>query len=99
MKGPGEGPSPEARANGMFGLECSATSLSATEPVTKVCKITGAYGGYDFTAIAALASAAALVEDRKALRLQGGVATPASALGKHLTSRLQNDIELTCRDA
>ncbi|WP_433300458.1 saccharopine dehydrogenase family protein [Actinoplanes sp. CA-030573] len=85
---PGEGPSEKARNSGHFTMDIFATTTSGARYSARV----RAKGdpGYAATAVMLSESALALVHDRDALPpSEGGVLTPATALGDALVTRLR----------
>lgn len=82
----GKGPTPEAIARGSFRVTFIAESDRGQRVRTEV---RGRDPGYGHTSIMLAEAALALVEDRKVLPAQGGVLTPAVALGQVLRARLQ----------
>ncbi|MFI5890456.1 saccharopine dehydrogenase family protein [Actinoplanes sp. NPDC051513] len=85
---PGEGPSAEARENGHFTMDLFATTTSGARYAARF----RAKGdpGYAATAVMLGESALALAHDRDALPpSEGGVLTPATALGDALVTRLR----------
>lgn len=85
---PGQGPSPEAQANGRFVLEIEARATTGARYRTRIA---APYDpGYSGTAIMLGQSALALAVDPPAVRQRGGgVLTPATALGLPLADRLR----------
>lgn len=85
LPAPGEGPSEESRERGRFVMEVVAQTTSGTEVRTTVA---APYDpGYNGTAIMLGQSALCLAEDD--LGDEGGVLTPAVAMGEQLTDRLR----------
>lgn len=85
---PGEGPSEQARENGHFTMDLFASTTSGARYTARF----RAKGdpGYAATAVMLGESALALVHDRDALPpTEGGVLTPATALGDALVGRLR----------
>ncbi len=84
---PGEGPNPEARANGYFSLDIYA----GTDSGTVLCTHVAAKGdpGYAATSVMIGESALSLALDDGALPDRAGVLTPATAMGTALTDRLR----------
>ncbi|GAA2619682.1 saccharopine dehydrogenase family protein [Paractinoplanes durhamensis] len=85
---PGEGPSEQARNSGHFTMDLFTTTTTGERYTARV----RAKGdpGYAATAVMLGESALALVHDRDALPpVEGGVLTPATALGDALVSRLR----------
>ena len=85
---PGEGPSEQARENGHFTMDLFASTTSGARYTARF----RAKGdpGYAATAVMLGESALALVHDRDALPpAEGGVLTPATALGDALVTRLR----------
>lgn len=85
LPSPGEGPDEESRAGGRFRMEVVATTTSGARYATTVAA--EADPGYNGTAIMLGQSALCLAEDD--LTSEGGVLTPAVALGSALVSRLR----------
>lgn len=86
---PGEGPSPDAQANGFFDIRFHGTTASGAEIMTKV---TGDRDpGYGSTSKMLGESAMALLDSDVA----GGFWTPATALGDDLIGRLVEHAGLT----
>jgi short subunit dehydrogenase-like uncharacterized protein len=84
---PGEGPSEQARNSGHFTIDLFANTTSGVRYTARV-KAKGD-PGYAATAVMLGESALALVHDRDALPpSEGGVLTPATALGDALVARL-----------
>jgi short subunit dehydrogenase-like uncharacterized protein len=94
---PGEGPSEHARRTGHFTIDLFAKTTSGARYTARV----RAKGdpGYAATAVMLGESALALVHDRDALPpIEGGVLTPATALGDPLVARLRAaGMEITAR--
>ncbi|MBM6544774.1 saccharopine dehydrogenase NADP-binding domain-containing protein [Janibacter sp. YIM B02568] len=85
LPAPGEGPSAEDRAKGRFAMEVVAQTTSGTEVRTTVA---APYDpGYNGTAIMLGQATLSLAGDE--LDGEGGVLTPAVALGDHLIARLR----------
>ena len=82
---PGEGPDEETRVNGRFTMEVVAMTTSGTKYATTVAA--QADPGYNGTAIMLGQSALCLAEDD--LTSEGGVLTPAVAMGSALIERLR----------
>jgi len=85
---PGEGPDEKSREAGHFTIDVFGTTTTGARYVARV----RAKGdpGYAATAIMLGESALALVHDRDALPpSEGGVLTPATALGDALVARLR----------
>jgi len=90
---PGEGPSPEAIANGFFNIELYGRHADDKEKNIKV-KVTGDRDpGYGATSKMLAESAVCLAKDE--LGEQGGILTPAAAMGDKLLQRLQNNAGMT----
>lgn len=87
LPAPGEGPSREARDNGMFALDIVADTRDGGRCRTRVA----ARGdpGYAATSMMIAHSALSLVLDRDRLPDRAGVLTPAVALGEVLVERLR----------
>lgn len=85
LPAPGEGPDEESRRNGRFRMEVIAETTSGATYSTTVAA--QADPGYSGTAIMFGQSALALAEDD--LTSEGGVLTPAVALGTALVERLR----------
>ncbi|GIM95542.1 saccharopine dehydrogenase family protein [Paractinoplanes toevensis] len=94
---PGEGPSERARNSGHFTMDLFTTTTTGERYTSRV-KAKGD-PGYAATAIMLGESALALVHDRDALPpSEGGVLTPATALGDALVTRLRAaGLEITAR--
>ncbi|WP_433374095.1 saccharopine dehydrogenase family protein [Actinoplanes sp. CA-142083] len=92
---PGEGPSAESRESGHFTMDLFATTTSGARYTARF----RAKGdpGYAATAVMLGESALALAHDRDALPAsEGGVLTPATALGDALVARLRGaGVEIT----
>jgi short subunit dehydrogenase-like uncharacterized protein len=85
---PGEGPDEQSREKGHFTMDLFATTTSGVRYTARF----RAKGdpGYAATAVMLGESALALVHDRDALPAsEGGVLTPATALGDALVTRLR----------
>ena len=85
LPSPGEGPDEESRVNGRFRMETVAATTSGATYATTVAA--SADPGYNGTAIMLGQSALCLAEDD--LTSEGGVLTPAVALGSALVERLR----------
>lgn len=84
---PGEGPSEQARENGLFVIDTHAVTADGTQ---LVCRISAPGDpGYKATAVMLGESALALALDGAALPDAAGVLTPATALGNVLVERLR----------
>ncbi len=96
---PGEGPSKQTRDAGHFTIDLFTTTTSGARYTARV-KAKGD-PGYAATAVMLSESALALVHDRDALPpTEGGVLTPATALGDALVGRLRAaGMEITARRA
>ncbi|GIF19566.1 short subunit dehydrogenase-like uncharacterized protein [Actinoplanes tereljensis] len=94
---PGEGPSERSRNSGHFTMDLFTTTTTGERYTSRV-KAKGD-PGYAATAIMLGESALALVHDRDALPpSEGGVLTPATALGDALVTRLRAaGLEITAR--
>jgi short subunit dehydrogenase-like uncharacterized protein len=94
---PGEGPSERARNSGHFTMDLFTTTTTGERYTSRV-KAKGD-PGYAATAVMLGESALALVHDRDALPpSEGGVLTPATALGDALVTRLRAaGLEITAR--
>ncbi|MCO8273622.1 saccharopine dehydrogenase NADP-binding domain-containing protein [Actinoplanes sp. TRM 88003] len=94
---PGSGPSPQAQRDGHFTLDFFTTTTSGAHYTARF----RAKGdpGYGATAVMLGESALVLVHDREALPpSEGGVLTPATALGDALIDRLRTaGMEITAR--
>lgn len=94
LPAPGEGPDEEKRVNGRFRMEVVATTTSGARYATTVAA--QADPGYNGTAIMLGQSALCLAEDD--LTSEGGVLTPAVALGSALVERLrEHDFTIATR--
>lgn len=80
----GEGPSAEERAKGFFKLSFYGEGSGKT----CICSVSGGDPGYSETAKMLSESALTLLHHADELPLQGGVVTPAGALGQLLIDRL-----------
>jgi len=92
LPAPGEGPSPEERSRGFFTITLFAESdgPDGGEPVALRTRVRADYDpGYGATARMLGESALCLARD-EAEGLEGGVLTPASALGLPLVARLRS---------
>ncbi|MFT7243252.1 MAG: short subunit dehydrogenase-like uncharacterized protein [Candidatus Azotimanducaceae bacterium] len=90
---PGEGPSPEAIANGFFNIELYGRHPDDKEKNLKI-RVTGDRDpGYGATSKMLAESAVCLAKDE--LGEKGGILTPASAMGDKLLQRLQNNAGMT----
>ena len=85
---PGEGPSPEQRAAGLFRMEITATTNTGARYRTTVAADLDP--GYDATAVMLGQSALCLAFDEGTLPFRTGVLTPATAMGGVLADRLRN---------
>lgn len=85
---PGEGPSVERRRRGYFKVTLLGTPRGATQP-TVAAYVEGKDPGYDETASMLTESALSLACDPPISSFEGGVLTPATALGEHLVVRLR----------
>jgi short subunit dehydrogenase-like uncharacterized protein len=81
----GAGPSEEVRRRSFFRV----TLVGEAGGAKVTARVSGGDPGYDETSKMVAESALLLAQERAALPLQGGVATPASALGERLIGRLQ----------
>ncbi|MFC4494671.1 saccharopine dehydrogenase family protein [Streptomyces ovatisporus] len=89
LPSPGEGPGPRTREKGHFTLDTFAETTTGARYTARF----KAHGdpGYKATAVMLGESALALVQDRAALpESDGGVLTPATALGDALVGRLRS---------
>ena len=83
----GEGPSAEERAGHFFRLTFYAESMDSQRKVKTY--VQGGDPGYTETSKMPSESALTLLTHYHELKTQGGVVTPAMALGNHLVARLQ----------
>ena len=90
---PGEGPSPEAQANGCFDSRLYGTTASGK---TVKVKVTGDRDpGYGSTSKILAETALCLLQDMDRAALPGGVWTPGAAMGLTLVRRLHERAGLT----
>ena len=84
---PGEGPSEEARRNGLFRIDIHTVTSNGARYVARI----GAQGdpGYAATAVMLGECGLCLALDRDRLPARGGVLTPATAMGTLLADRLR----------
>lgn len=90
LPAPGEGPSKEARERGRFALRFLGR-LEGDESPSLAVRVTGRGDpGYLATSRMLAQSAMCLAVDPPQPGLEGGVLTPATAMGMHLIERLRN---------
>jgi len=82
----GAGPSEATRNESWFRVKVVANCGEATATAT----VSGGDPGYTETAKMIAESALCLATERESLPLQGGLATPAAAMGRHLVQRLRD---------
>lgn len=91
LPSPGQGPDAEARRRGHFEVALIGTGTdSGGQPVELRGRVAGdSDPGYGETAKMLSESALCLALDRTSLSSEGGITTPASAMGTHLVERLR----------
>jgi short subunit dehydrogenase-like uncharacterized protein len=87
---PGEGPTREESENGHFTVQVLGRGTATDGPFTVEAEVGAGWGpGYGATARMLGESAVCLVRDDVDSPLEGGVLTPASAIGAPLADRLR----------
>lgn len=87
LPAPGEGPSPERRAAGWFRMRTVTTTEDGSRYAATVAASRDP--GYDGTAVMLGQAALVLLATRDGQRAEGGVLTPATALGDELVEALR----------